>query len=561
MHGKNQQIHQRFMKTVFEIKQELKNALPLLSVKETFLSIKKYLPEHSTKFNSLLLLEGQYRDIEQRMLQGTLSLETIRVETNKIRVELLKIIDSLEEADFQQDAKTTAQPLKPKTGQILYRIPSTMQVKEESKCIIRVAFTEATLLENLEVTSLDQIKSIRISEVMAAQIIDPNENQPFKIRTFSEEIQFVEEEYFTEWLFFVMPLIEGTFNLMLKISVIELKMGQERKRDIVMEEKVVITTEAITEEPPFKSANYDFVSPYAPVSGRLVEPVPAPTIEPTPVPTARMNRKKMTSLASVLFIIGVSVAMLLVVNNALDWNGGDPVVSNDIPLRPKDISAPPESNAEATNVTAMNDVEIKTITAYKDELIAYVETAKTNPDYDAIKSSVEEVKREIQYLEYQEALLDSTAFEVFDYLEKYAGNPATCLYCSQAEQLKNYRLGKAQLPKIKLSAILFETGKSSLRNKAYDVLREIAENMKKYPIYHLSIQGHTDNVGYASKNLELSKNRAKSCFDYLAEQGIDLSRMTFDGFGASHPIETNDTKIGRSQNRRVEFTIQLVDPI
>lgn len=67
------------MKTFPEIKQELKNVLPLVSIKDVFLSIKKYLPEHSNKLNTLLLLEGRYRDIEQRM-QGVLRLEDIQIQ-------------------------------------------------------------------------------------------------------------------------------------------------------------------------------------------------------------------------------------------------------------------------------------------------------------------------------------------------------------------------------------------------------------------------------------------------------------------------------------------------
>ena len=83
---------------------------------------------------------------------------------------------------------------------------------------------------------------------MSAQIIDPNSDKDFSILTFSEEIQFVDEEYFTEWLFFVTPLLKGTFSLILKVSVIEIKMGKERKRDIVMEVKVVITEDVLDEE-------------------------------------------------------------------------------------------------------------------------------------------------------------------------------------------------------------------------------------------------------------------------------------------------------------------------
>ena len=70
------------------------------------------------------------------------------------------------------------------------------------------------------------------------------------------------------------------------------------------------------------------------------------------------------------------------------------------------------------------------------------------------------------------------------------------------------------------------------------------------------IEGYTDSTGPERYNQLLSLRRAEAVRDYLASQGIDEIRMTIAGFGESNPIDTNDTRAGRANNRRVEFVIR-----
>ena len=72
----------------------------------------------------------------------------------------------------------------------------------------------------------------------------------------------------------------------------------------------------------------------------------------------------------------------------------------------------------------------------------------------------------------------------------------------------------------------------------------------------LIISGYTDNIGPAQFNLSLSKRRAQSVINYFTKNGIDKSRFEVKGYGSQKPIATNDTKEGRSKNRRVEFLIK-----
>lgn len=106
-----------------------------------------------------------------------------------------------------------------------------------------------------------------------------------------------------------------------------------------------------------------------------------------------------------------------------------------------------------------------------------------------------------------------------------------------------------------MRAVQFETGSDRLKSESYGVLDQIANILTRYPAYQLRIAGHTDNVGDAKRNQELSESRAAACYEYLLSKGAKASRMTFDGFGEDYPIAPNSSSSGRTLNRRVEFDL------
>jgi OOP family OmpA-OmpF porin len=69
------------------------------------------------------------------------------------------------------------------------------------------------------------------------------------------------------------------------------------------------------------------------------------------------------------------------------------------------------------------------------------------------------------------------------------------------------------------------------------------------------IEGHTDNIGSDAYNQELSQQRADAVRGFLIQNGIGAERITAQGRGKSYPVASNDTEVGRQQNRRVEITI------
>jgi outer membrane protein OmpA-like peptidoglycan-associated protein len=106
-----------------------------------------------------------------------------------------------------------------------------------------------------------------------------------------------------------------------------------------------------------------------------------------------------------------------------------------------------------------------------------------------------------------------------------------------------------------MKAVQFELGKATLKPESNAILNQIADIMRKYPDYVLSIEGHTDNTGTADVNQRLSESRAKACYEYLAQKGIPVKRLKYKGFGQSRPIADNSTYSGRTLNRRVEFNL------
>ncbi|MFT5395292.1 MAG: outer membrane protein OmpA-like peptidoglycan-associated protein [Gammaproteobacteria bacterium] len=80
--------------------------------------------------------------------------------------------------------------------------------------------------------------------------------------------------------------------------------------------------------------------------------------------------------------------------------------------------------------------------------------------------------------------------------------------------------------------------------------------MNQPTIVHIA--GHTDSVGSAEFNQQLSVNRANSVRAALNARGVISERLLTTGYGESIPVADNTTEMGRQQNRRVEITLQPV---
>jgi OOP family OmpA-OmpF porin len=103
--------------------------------------------------------------------------------------------------------------------------------------------------------------------------------------------------------------------------------------------------------------------------------------------------------------------------------------------------------------------------------------------------------------------------------------------------------------------ILFDSNKDSFKQQTFPVLQSIAAILKEYPSSKFSIEGHTDSDGKDDFNQRLSDARANAVKKYLIEQGVDQFRLSALGFGETQPIDSNKTKAGKANNRRVEVKL------
>lgn len=108
--------------------------------------------------------------------------------------------------------------------------------------------------------------------------------------------------------------------------------------------------------------------------------------------------------------------------------------------------------------------------------------------------------------------------------------------------------------RVATQGVYFDSGSDRVRPESSPTLKEIAQMLTEHPDLKLTIEGHTDNVGGAQANHDLSHKRAAAVKQALVSTySIDAARLTSTGFGDKKPVAKNDTPEGRQQNRRVEL--------
>ena len=115
----------------------------------------------------------------------------------------------------------------------------------------------------------------------------------------------------------------------------------------------------------------------------------------------------------------------------------------------------------------------------------------------------------------------------------------------------------AETCRAELHGIYFDFGQATLLPASQPALAAVAALVKDNPSWTLRIEGHTDDVGGAAYNLDLSKRRANAVRDALTSAyGLPPARLQASGLGAGKPVAKNTTLEGRAANRRVELARQ-----
>jgi OOP family OmpA-OmpF porin len=165
--------------------------------------------------------------------------------------------------------------------------------------------------------------------------------------------------------------------------------------------------------------------------------------------------------------------------------------------------------------------------------------------------------------------IDSDGDGVYDYLDQCSGTPKGamvdsmgCPTDSDGDMIYDYLDKCPGTPKDAtvdergcwvLKGVYFDTDKWEITPSSYPVLDEVVFVLKRNSDLRVEIQGHTDNVGEAQYNRELSRKRARSVKGYLIQEGIRAGRLSHEGYGLSNPAASNATAEGRAKNRRVEL--------
>lgn len=106
------------------------------------------------------------------------------------------------------------------------------------------------------------------------------------------------------------------------------------------------------------------------------------------------------------------------------------------------------------------------------------------------------------------------------------------------------------------SLSLFDTGSATLKSGSTKVLVNALVGIKARPGWLIVVSGHTDNTGNAQLNQTLSLKRAEAVRDWMRDTGgVPESCFAVQGYGATRPLQTNDTTAGRAANRRVEISL------
>ena len=108
-----------------------------------------------------------------------------------------------------------------------------------------------------------------------------------------------------------------------------------------------------------------------------------------------------------------------------------------------------------------------------------------------------------------------------------------------------------------LNTVYFDFNATNIKPESFATLREVGLILTKYEELKIEIGGHTDNIGGAQYNQQLSLARAEAVLNWLLDNipELTLEQFTAFGYGLSQPVASNDTEEGRTLNRRVEFKV------
>ena len=229
---------------------------------------KELLPENTKKFNLVLAMQANLNQLSKDRIKGLITQEEYGRRIAIISDSCIDFIADLQEADFNPPLASNAAPGKTNTaqlGSVLYQVPRHMPLGKPNFCKIRVAIEEDAILEDIVIDNDVRIRErVEVSDRMSAELVD-TEGKVFDIQSLNSKDQNVRLTGYTQWLFRVMPLVEGEHHLLVKVSLLEFDKNTREyiPRDVSVLETVTVVTATHRSdddgETPMKSAGAPFV--------------------------------------------------------------------------------------------------------------------------------------------------------------------------------------------------------------------------------------------------------------------------------------------------------------
>lgn len=130
-----------------------------------------------------------------------------------------------------------------------------------------------------------------------------------------------------------------------------------------------------------------------------------------------------------------------------------------------------------------------------------------------------------------------------------AANNRVGVLTNTVANLDNYR-------PVAETSVKFGFNKDNLTSKSKEALDQLAGTISSTKGYIITLEGSTDSVGSPDYNYDLSQRRANSVIQYLASKySVPAHKIYVIGLGKDKPLETNKTREGRADNRRVDVRL------
>ena len=127
---------------------------------------------------------------------------------------------------------------------------------------------------------------------------------------------------------------------------------------------------------------------------------------------------------------------------------------------------------------------------------------------------------------------------------------------SLTRQLENLQLRETESGVVvTLGDVLFASGQTNLVEGGRCSLAEVVDLLQTEPDKKIRVEGHTDSLGDAETNLQLSEQRARAVLEALVSMGVSSERISALGMGEDFPIASNEDEDGRARNRRVDVIL------